>query len=139
MTKTSKRRAKPRIAITSSDANRLTVLASTMTARMPDIADDLMIEIERARIVKNADNVDGVVGMGSTVMYETGGDTKSVTLVWPGEADIAEGKISVMTPVGVALIGLSAGQAISWEARDGRSHTLTVKEVVHSVPALAFA
>jgi regulator of nucleoside diphosphate kinase len=54
------------------------------------------------------------------------GEDRQVTLVFPGEADIAEGKISILTPIGVALIGLKTGQSIDWTARDGRLHRLTV-------------
>lgn len=49
--------------------------------------------------------------------------------MFPGEADIAEGKISILTPIGAALIGLKAGQSIDWTARDGRLHRLTVETV----------
>ncbi len=52
-----------------------------------------------------------------------------MTLVFPGEADIAKGKISVLTPIGAALIGLSASQSIDWTSRDGRIHRLTVESV----------
>ncbi|MBB3464346.1 regulator of nucleoside diphosphate kinase [Rhizobium sp. BK377] len=55
------------------------------------------------------------------------GEDRQVTLVFPGEADIAEGKISILTPIGVALIGLKTGQSIDWTARDGRLHRLTVR------------
>jgi regulator of nucleoside diphosphate kinase len=44
-------------------------------------------------------------------------------------ANIAEGRISVLTPVGTALLGLTAGQSISWLTRDGRRQTLTVLSV----------
>ncbi|MBX9462674.1 MAG: GreA/GreB family elongation factor [Aquamicrobium sp.] len=50
------------------------------------------------------------------------GENQSVTLVFPGEADMAQGKVSILTPIGVALIGLAAGQTIDWTARDNRSH-----------------
>jgi hypothetical protein len=45
------------------------------------------------------------------------------------DADISEGKISVLTPVGTALIGLRKGQSIAWSARDGKRHALTVLDV----------
>jgi regulator of nucleoside diphosphate kinase len=57
------------------------------------------------------------------------GEDRTVTLVFPGRADIAEGKVSVLTPIGVALIGLAVGQSIDWTARDGRTHRLTVRDV----------
>ncbi len=48
--------------------------------------------------------------MGSHVEYrdDATGDVRSVTLVYPGKADIAQGKVSVLTPLGAALIGLSS-------------------------------
>jgi regulator of nucleoside diphosphate kinase len=68
--------------------------------------------------------------MGSTVTFKPDtGDAKTVTLVFPGEADISEGKVSILTPIGTALIGLSAGQSIMWTARDGRRHELSVLAV----------
>jgi regulator of nucleoside diphosphate kinase len=68
--------------------------------------------------------------MGSTVRYVTDtGDDRTVTLVYPAEADISSGKVSILTPIGAALIGLSPGQSIDWQARDGRFHRLTIESV----------
>jgi regulator of nucleoside diphosphate kinase len=69
--------------------------------------------------------------MGSTLRYTSDlGEDRQVTLVYPGEADIAEGKISILTSIGAALIGLSSGQSIDWTTRDGRVHRLRVETVV---------
>ena len=43
--------------------------------------------------------------------------------------ELAAGTISILTPIGAALIGLSPGQSIAWTARDGRQHRLTVLSV----------
>ena len=68
--------------------------------------------------------------MGARVVYRTnGGAEQDVTLVYPAEADIAAGKISVMTPIGTALIGLKAGQSITWRDRADKRQMLTVVEV----------
>jgi regulator of nucleoside diphosphate kinase len=67
--------------------------------------------------------------MGSIVEFSSDAGQRRVTLVYPVEADIAEGRISILTPIGAALIGLSQGQSIAWTARDGRRHRLTVLEV----------
>jgi regulator of nucleoside diphosphate kinase len=68
--------------------------------------------------------------MGSTVQFKSDdGQQRRVILVFPGEADISQGKISVLTPVGAALIGLSEGQSIMWTTRDGRDQQLTVLAV----------
>ncbi len=90
-------------------------------------ADGLLSELERAQVVPDAALPQDVVRMGSSVRFRTdGGAERSVQLVWPAEADIGTGKISVLTPVGTALIGLRAGQSITWLTRDGRKQLLTV-------------
>lgn len=124
------KRRKPPIAITRSDHERLTRLAESVSARNPELADELFAELDRARVVTDKALSPGVVRMGSTLRFTTdAGESRQVTLVFPGEADIAEGKISILTPIGAALIGLSAGQSIDWTARDGRTHRLTVEDV----------
>jgi regulator of nucleoside diphosphate kinase len=52
-----------------------------------------------------------------------------VTLVLPEQADISQGRASLMTPIGVALIGLSVGMTFRWITRDGEERSLTVLEV----------
>jgi regulator of nucleoside diphosphate kinase len=74
--------------------------------------------------------------MGSKLRFTSDtGEDRRITLVFPGEADIAEGKVSILTPIGAALIGLSVGQSIDWTARDGRTHRLTVESV--ELPSVA--
>jgi regulator of nucleoside diphosphate kinase len=80
--------------------------------------------------------------MGSTLRFTSDlGEDRRVTLVFPGEADIAEGKVSILTPIGVALIGLSVGQSIDWTARDGQVHRLKVEavDVAQTAPKAAAA
>jgi len=68
--------------------------------------------------------------MGSTVTFTSdNGQTRTLKLVWPVDESLDEQRISVMTPVGAALIGLAEGQSISWTARDGKHHKLTVTKV----------
>jgi regulator of nucleoside diphosphate kinase len=68
--------------------------------------------------------------MGATVEYKTNdGHDRIVTLVYPAEADISQGKVSILTPIGTALLGLKAGQSIDWVANDGRTHQLTIVSV----------
>ena len=55
-----------------------------------------------------------------------------MTLVYPAQADISQGKISVLTPVGTALIGLRAGHSITWDTRTGETRRLTVLKVGQS-------
>jgi regulator of nucleoside diphosphate kinase len=69
--------------------------------------------------------------MGSDVLYrdDLTREVRRVSLVFPGEADISQNKISVLTPVGTALIGLRAGQSITWPTRSGEMKRLTVLKV----------
>lgn len=125
-----KRQNKPAITIARSEHERLTRLAESYSARNPEAADELLAELDRARVVSEDRIPDDVVRMGSSLRFASDlGEAKNAVLVYPGEADIAEGKISVLTPVGTALIGLRAGQSIEWTARDGRVHRLTVQGV----------
>ncbi len=121
---------KPSITIAETDHERLSNLALAAAARFPEISDGLLLELERARVVADVSVPGDVVGMGSMVEYETDtGDGRRVTLVFPIDADISKGKISVLTPIGTALLGLTAGQTMNWTARDDRQHTLTVLAV----------
>jgi regulator of nucleoside diphosphate kinase len=123
-------RRKPAITITRSDHQSLYRLAESRAGRDPDLSEQLLAELDRARVVEDSRIAADVVRMGSTLRFTTdAGEDRTVTLVFPGEADIAMGKVSVLTPIGAALIGLSASQSIDWTSRDGRVHRLTVERV----------
>jgi regulator of nucleoside diphosphate kinase len=125
-----KKHRKPAITMTRSDHARLWRLAESYADRSPEVADELIAELERAHIVEDGRIAPDVVRMGSTLRFTSDlGEDRRVTLVYPAEADIAEGKVSIMTPIGTALIGLSTGQSMDWMARDGRTHRLTVQQV----------
>ena len=86
--------------------------------------------MERADVVTAEAIPPNVVQMGSGVVFQSdNGETRRVRLVFPGQADIAAGRISILTPIGAALIGLSEGQSIAWKTRDGRSRQLTILAV----------
>lgn len=120
----------PKIRISQSDYERLSALANAIASRNPDASEQLLAELERAQIVAKGRVSAGTVQMGSTVTFTTDtGDRKAVTLVFPADADISEGKVSILTPIGTALIGLSVGQSIRWSDRNGRLHQLQVAEV----------
>lgn len=133
-------RRKPKIIVTDRDHERLVSLAAAALERAPEVAEELLAEMDRAKVVSLRAAPENVVRMGSRVEYETNdGKRRSVELVYPAEADIAEGKVSIMTPIGTALIGLSPGQSIAWTARDGREHQLTVVGVAPPAPDAAVA
>src|SRR3546814_3263969 len=72
------------------------------------------------------------MGSGVTFIDEKSRAERTVRLVYPAEADIAEGRMSILTPVGAGLIGLSVGQSINWPDRGGIEHRLTIVAVERS-------
>ena len=95
--------------------------------------DKLQAELDRA-IVLDAEKVPAdVVTMHTPVRYvdEATGERRIVVIVYPHEADAARGRISVLAPVGAALLGLSVGHAIEWEFPHGERRRLRVLDVMH--------
>jgi regulator of nucleoside diphosphate kinase len=126
----------PALIVSDIDQERLSGLANAAMKRLPEIAEELMSEVERATVVSAQAIPPNVVQMGSMVEFKSNdGQHRRVELVFPAEADISLGKISVLTPIGTALIGLSEGQSIMWTTRDGREQELTVVSV--SAPSAA--
>ena len=118
------------IVVSSADYERLTDLANAARERLPEVAQELLEEMDRARVVDAGKVPTDVVRMGSTVTFKSDdGHVRTLKLVYPVEESLDEHRISVMTPVGAALIGLGVGQSISWTARDGKHHRLTVTKV----------
>lgn len=67
----------------------------------------------------------------SVLMQASGADRK-VELVYPRDADISAGRVSILTPVGAGVIGLRTGQSILWPDRDGRERKLTIVKVLQN-------
>lgn len=129
MQNTSRGRKSP-IVIGENDHARLASLADAIATRSEELADTLASELDRARVVPDRRVPANVIRIGSTAVWRTeNGEERRGTLVLPAEADISSGKVSVLTPVGIALLGLSPGQTMEWTARDGRLHALTVLTV----------
>ena len=110
---------------------RLETLAGAAVARFPEAAYPLVNKLTSAKLVPPARLPVDVVTIGSELSYRdvlTGRDHR-VTLAWPEQADISRGIVSVLTPIGVALLGLSAGDRCRWTTRAGEVRALTVLEV----------
>lgn len=90
-------------------------------------------ELDRAIVVSSAAVPPDVVTMNSRVRYtdEYEGVQRTVSLVYPTHADPARGKVSVLAPVGTALLGLSERQSIEWDFPDGFRRRLRLDEVLH--------
>lgn len=121
----------PTITLTRSVYERLSALAAAVADHQPDVAEYLERELDRARVVADGALPAAAVTIGSRVSFlncETN-QRHSVTLVWPSEEDSTRHRLSVMTPVGAALVGLSVGQSIAWQSRTGVWRSLRVEEV----------
>lgn len=124
----------PEITLSVADFGRLQNVAAGAMNSAPDIASFLLRELDRAIIVPR-DRTPSSVKMGSLVRFrdDFSGRIRHVHVVYPVDADPSAGRISVLTPVGAALIGLSVGQTMGWCDRKGRTKTLTVLDVQHDV------
>ena len=123
----------PHIVITKQDQDRLLRLIeqsnSETLARLEE-------EIERAEIVSPSAVPSDVVTMNSDVVYEdlSSGKRRTVRLVYPKDADAALGRVSIFAPVGMALIGLRAGQEIEWPTPGG-SRSVRVVDITYQPEA----
>lgn len=122
---------RPKITVSEAALARLEALAEGAQRRDPALGDRLMEELTRARIVKPGKMPKNVVAIGSSVTYrdEQTGQEQSLVLVFPGDADIARNRVSIMTPIGVALLGLTEGATFHWDTRNNQRRVLTVVSV----------
>lgn len=106
-------------------------ISALLASAPPQVQELLQAELDRASVTADDALPGDVVAMHSTVVYKDRamGTTSTVTLVYPHEADIAQNRISILAPVGAALIGLKVGQSITWPLPGGRSKEVEVLEV----------
>jgi regulator of nucleoside diphosphate kinase len=123
----------PEIQITKSNRQQLgQLLADHAPIRSWRAVEFLVRELMRAAVVDDVSAPDDVVTMRSRVSFqEEGCETiEIVTLTYPGESDMYEDAMSVLTPLGAALLGLSEGQSISYPRPHGGTKTITVITVL---------
>lgn len=97
---------------------------------------DLVAELKAAKIVEPKRIPPTVVTMRSRVVLSDveSGETREFTLVYPSEADVDQGKISVLSPVGKAILGYSAGDTVAWKVPTGVKH-FKVEQVLYQPEA----
>ncbi|MAY58358.1 MULTISPECIES: nucleoside diphosphate kinase regulator [Pseudoalteromonas] len=124
---------KPEIIISSLDADRLYALMESLPANSFAGEKELEAELGRANIVEPHEVPSTVVTMNSTVNFvvESTGEEFTLTLVYPKNIDSSGDKISILAPVGSALLGLSQGDQIEWPKPGGGLITVTIKEVTY--------
>jgi regulator of nucleoside diphosphate kinase len=117
------------------DSDRL-LLRQADYARLRELAGGPVLtdELDRAIVVPDDRIPPDVITMDTEIAYrdDISGERREVKLVYPGEADATAGKISILAPVGMALIGLAVGQSIDWNFPDGKTHRLRVLQVRRS-------
>ncbi|WP_424629731.1 nucleoside diphosphate kinase regulator [Bradyrhizobium sp. SYSU BS000235] len=125
----------PPIEIAGEEISRLQSLVNSSMDHLPHVSEYLARELERARVIQDGE-MPSVVRMGSQVSYrdEKTGEIREVVLVYPHEADISQRRISVLTPVGAALIGLRVGRVIEFQTPDQETRKLTVLQVSEFAP-----
>lgn len=106
------------IIITNTDLERLLPVVDQHDT---PASDSLASELHRAEVVDQRAVPANVVTMNSEVVYEdcASGVQRRVTLVFPKDADAGRGHISVLAPIGSALLGLRTGQTIEWQVPRG--------------------
>ena len=131
MTKTKQKAARrPRILITSQDMQILESMVgrSSSTGAAAALLEE---ELSRAVLVNETLSVRPFCRIGSWVTYEdlTSGQVRNIQIVLPGDADIDKRQVSVLSLVGVSLLGLTADTEFGWTDDNGRPHSLRVLEV----------
>ena len=119
---------RPPIHLTESESDIIGNLALRAEHNHPVVAAMLLAEIERAEIHGDDNLPEGVVRLGAEVDFvdEKSCQLRTVTLVMPGEANISLGRISILTPMGAALYGLSTGQSIDWPDLSGHPRRIRI-------------
>lgn len=117
--------SQPMIYITANDAEKLRDLiwqAQNGDYRNSPYLSMLAAELNRAVIVDPQDVPANVITMNSEAVLtdlETG-ETMTYKLVFPEDADPIEGKVSVLAPIGTAMLGVKVGDTFEWDTPDGR-------------------
>ena len=121
----------PPITLSSRDLARLEALIDSPALQRHPAAQALAAELARAHVVAPEQMPADVVTMNSRIDFidETSGGRRSLTLVYPQDADAAHHRVSVLAPVGSALLGLRIGDAIDWPAPSGTTLRLRVAAI----------
>ena len=125
--------SRPKNILTSQDLERLEALLEGLPSRAFPGKEALLAELERAEIVEPDQIPASVVTMNSTVRFriDSSGEDYSLTLVYPKDIDDTGKKISILAPVGSALLGLSTGDEIEWPSPGGGTIKVRIVEIIY--------
>ncbi|MCW9047145.1 MAG: nucleoside diphosphate kinase regulator [Gammaproteobacteria bacterium] len=123
---------RPKIILTEHDLDRLDELLESLPATTFPGRDELRAELDRAEIVESNEVPADVVTMNSKVRFALeSGEEFCLTLVYPKDMDGSTENISILAPVGSALLGLSTGEHIEWPKPGGGMMMVRIVEVVY--------
>ena len=124
---------RPKIVISSLDADRLGKLLDSLSDSVFPGKAELEAELTTAKIVDPEEVPPTVVSMNSTVRFrvESSSDEFSLTLAYPKDMDSSGDMISILAPVGSALLGLSQGDQIEWPKPGGGFLRVRIEEIVY--------
>lgn len=124
---------RPAITISSLDASRLERLLDSVDGKQFPDSEELLAELLRANVVEPRDIPPDVVTMNSTVTFQVESSERefSLTLVYPKDADDSSTKISILAPVGSALLGLREGDEMSWPKPGGGALKVNILKVTY--------
>jgi regulator of nucleoside diphosphate kinase len=125
--------SRPKVIISALDAERLERLLESLPADAFPGKPELEAELARAEIVEPRDVPPTVVSMNSTVRFRVASTAQAftLTLVYPRDMDGSSSKISILAPVGSALLGLSQGDEIEWPKPGGGTLRVRIEEIVY--------
>ncbi|WP_413699578.1 nucleoside diphosphate kinase regulator [Psychromonas sp. KJ10-10] len=124
---------KPEITITSLDSDRLHTLIESLPKSQLSALSGLEDELARANIVAPTEIPENIVTMNSTIKFSVTStkDEFLLTLVYPKDIDSSGEKISILAPVGSAILGLSQGNEIEWPKPGGGLIKVKIKEIIY--------
>jgi regulator of nucleoside diphosphate kinase len=124
---------RPKIIISERDAERLETLLDSLPANAFPGKAQLEAELERADIVAPQDVPPTVVTMNSTVKFRVSSSNEEfrLTLVYPRDMDQSGKTISILAPVGSAMLGLSQGDEIEWPSPGGGTLKVCIEEILY--------
>lgn len=124
---------RPEITISSLDSERLYDLIDALPANSYAGVNELIDELDRANVVEPTEIPPTIVTMNSTVKFvvQSSKEEFMLTLVYPKDLDASGKKISILAPVGSALLGLSQGDEIEWPKPGGGLIQVKIEEVTY--------
>ncbi|HNQ46672.1 MAG TPA: nucleoside diphosphate kinase regulator [Syntrophorhabdus sp.] len=122
---------KREIFVTQRDMERLQALIEIGGRQDAAYLESLEEELDQAKVVDPKDIPNDVVTMNSTVLIKDldSNEEKTLVLVFPGKTNINENAISILAPLGTALIGYREGDIIDWEVPSGKKRIQVIKVV----------